>query len=80
MCSASESLLVKEMFQANVTRTGSIAPSLRQTRERRVSHAQSNKRLSRIPDFKSAREFFRVGKTGTGKKVELIWFDGFEMN
>ncbi|KAI0219495.1 Myosin-IIIb [Lamellibrachia satsuma] len=64
---SSASPLLKDMFQAHITRTGSIAPTLRQTRKRQVARNVS-RRQSRIPDFKSAREFFRMVRTSTAKK------------
>ena len=36
-CAASNRLLIKELFQSRVTRTGSLAPSARQERSRRMT-------------------------------------------
>ena len=54
---ASNSLLVKEMFQSRLTRTGSLAPSQRQQKSRKAT------------EFKSPFDFFKRKRTQAEHKV-----------
>lgn len=56
--SASNSLLMKEMFQSKMTRTGSLAPSTRQQKSRKIK------------DPKAAFEFFQRKKSRKESKVK----------
>ena len=59
---ASDSLLIKEMFQSKITRTGTLAPSQRQQRSRKVSHKKK-----KDAGVKSAFSFFRKQKKPEAK-------------
>ena len=63
--SASNNLLIKEMFQSRITRTGSLAPSARQQKSRKAPQG-----------VKSAFAFFKRNRsknTKVGTHVCILW-------
>ena len=62
MFSASDSLLIKEMFQSKVTRTGTLVPSRRQQQSRKISKINKDGVAGGGGGVKSAFSFFRKQK------------------
>ena len=63
LLSASGSLLIREMFGARTTRTGSIAPSMRQRMSRKAESpfAAFGRRQSKRLTAKQVRNLYHIG-------------------